>query len=442
MRYGSTKISLNRHGMVIFFMAVYGLLGISTGFASTTNNVIGTYASWPTNWVALNSLNDPTDGVAHPESDFVGDTTNSGAYYARNSDYVFFRMRVQIDTVIPGTTFHNAHFVLINLIGSNYVSGALQAGTDDGNPDYAFTWDSKSNDNTKHGLEMSVRSVIGVDWKSTRMDDVDGDAGKKGTNDINGLISGSTYRTTDGYVRTIDQAGTTNFGMTTVIDYAVKWSYLQTYTGLTSNQQWRVALASIDNATDHNPLTTDIAGGATPSSLVTQGWSTVYSTPTSSGMALHAYQAMGGTYVEFVAYDVANEGVMLLSVLDAAGQVVWTGETNVTACARLTCRFLVPDLAVGGTYNFAVRDEAGTGWSAPGVTVTPFAAEMIHMSATGATLSFNSLPAREYAVQWVERLGAPWQTVTQVVAVATATRVFVAYPDPKASSGFFRVLLK
>jgi autotransporter-associated beta strand protein len=165
--------------------------------------------------------------------------------------------------------------------------------------------------------------------------------------------------------------------------------------------------------------------------------------PTSSGIDLRAYQGADGVYVEFVAYDVEDgSGTVRLAVLGADGKEVWSGETNVLAGARYVCRFLVPGLAVGGTYNFVVRDEVGKGWSAPGVTVMPFAAKMVSLSLTGVTLSFDSLPEREYEIQWVARLGDVWQTVTTVVADSDRTSAFVAYPDPKAPSGFFRVRVK
>jgi hypothetical protein len=166
------------------------------------------------------------------------------------------------------------------------------------------------------------------------------------------------------------------------------------------------------------------------------------SDPTSSGIDLRAYQSADGVYVEFVAYDVENDGTAVLSVLGADGRVIWSGTTNVLAGERYVCRFLVPGLEVGGTYNFAVRDEIGKGWSAPGVTVTPFAAKMVSLSLTGVTLSFDSLPEREYEIQWVARLGDVWQKAATVLADSDHTSVFVAYPDPKAPSGFFRVRVK
>ncbi len=248
-------------------------LGSAVPLSATTYNVIGTYADWPTNWVPVNALNDPDDGLANVQLDFVGDAANPGAYYASNTEYVFFRQRVDLDTASAMSVFHDAHLVLIDLAGQDYntTTKALQSGSD-GYPDYGFAWDSKSNDNTKHGLEMVVRSTAATYWNGINMDDIDYSVGQKLANDING-----GGRTTDGYLRVIDQQSTTVFGGTTYIDYAVKWSYLQAYTGLTSNQVWRVAFGSISDATDHNNLNADISGGASPASLSTNGWAQIRS---------------------------------------------------------------------------------------------------------------------------------------------------------------------
>lgn len=102
------------------------------------------------------------------------------------------------------------------------------------------------------------------------MDDLDGSAGQKLANDING-----GGRTTDGYIRSVDGQSTTNFGTTSFIDFAVSWSYLETYTDLERGQKWNLALGSIANATDHNLINTDIASGAGPDSAITTGWQAV-----------------------------------------------------------------------------------------------------------------------------------------------------------------------
>lgn len=254
-----------------FLMAGFVFSCAVSCLVAGTVNQVGTYANWPTTWVPLNTLNDADDGLSAAQLDFVGNTTTPAVYCANNAEYVFFRMRVAMDTVLS-TTFRDAHFIVINLVGQDMspTTHTLQAGTEE-LPDYAFAWDSKSNDNTKHGLEMTIRATTGSLWSDVKMDDIDLDAGKKGANDING-----DGRTTDGYVRTMDQQSTTGFGMTTYIDYAVKWSYLRAYTGLNTNQSWKVTVASLANATDHNAFTADIGGGVNPASSVSVGWVPLY----------------------------------------------------------------------------------------------------------------------------------------------------------------------
>ncbi len=162
-------------------------------------------------------------------------------------------------------------------------------------------------------------------------------------------------------------------------------------------------------------------------------------TPTSSGVDVRAYQAADGIYVEFVAYDVEADGTIQLALMGANGEVVWSGSVDVTAGPRFFARFLVPGLELGGTYNFQVRDEVGKWWEANGVTVEAFATEMVSATLAGITLSFDSLPEREYEIQWTGELGGTWQTVETVTANGEQTRVVVAYPNADDPSGFFRV---
>jgi len=166
--------------------------------------------------------------------------------------------------------------------------------------------------------------------------------------------------------------------------------------------------------------------------------------PTSSGVDLQAYRGADGVYVEFVAYDVEGDGYMTLYLIGPDGWPIWEGTTEVTASPRQVCRFRVPDhlAEVGGTYAFVVRDEVGKIWRAPAVTVKPFAAEMIRMSLVGVTLAFDSLPDREYEIQWTRRLGTPWQTVTNVPSQGKRTTVVVPHPDSTSPSGFFRIVVQ
>lgn len=162
--------------------------------------------------------------------------------------------------------------------------------------------------------------------------------------------------------------------------------------------------------------------------------------PTSSGIDLRAFQTAEGVAVEFVAYDVEADGIIRLALLGADRETVWEGDVAVTAGPQFVARFLVPGLELGGSYDFLVRDEVGKWWDANGVTVGSFEAEMTRATLTGITLTFDSLPDRDYEIQWLEELGGTWQTVTNIHAGGATTSVVVEYPDPSNPSGFFRVL--
>jgi hypothetical protein len=164
--------------------------------------------------------------------------------------------------------------------------------------------------------------------------------------------------------------------------------------------------------------------------------------PLSSRIDLRAYKGAEGVFVEFVAYDVAADGEITLFLLDGNGNPVWIGTASVRAGPRQVVRFEVPGLMVGNTYDFAVRDEIGQPWRADDVPVTPFAAEMIRMSLAGVTLAFDSLPDREYEIQWTPRLGQSWRTITNVWSQGERTSLVVPHPDPAAPSGFFRIRVK
>ena len=162
----------------------------------------------------------------------------------------------------------------------------------------------------------------------------------------------------------------------------------------------------------------------------------------SSGIDLQAFRGADGVYVEFVAYDVEEDGDITLFLMGPDGKPVWDDSVAVEAGGDFICRFLVPGLEAGRAYNFALQDEVGKFWEAWNVPVKPFAADMISMSLAGVTLSFESLPEREYAILWTPRLGAPWQTVKYVFTDDTRTAVVVPYPDRSAPSGFFRIVLQ
>ncbi len=233
------------------------LLGAVSANAAVVQH-IGNYTGWGSvTWNALNGLNDSVDGNAG-QLEFVGNTTTPGAYWGMDNNYVFFRMRLDVGS---NPSFSDSHFVLIDIMG-------------DYSPDYAFAWDSKSTDQTAHGLEMLVFDTSDGTWGGTKMDDFDGHGGQKLAKDING-----DGRTTDGYVQSTDNVGSAGdpFGTTTFLDFAVSLSYLSNYVpALVQNTDWRVQFASIANSTDHNLLSADIAGGQSPSSAITAAsWTTV-----------------------------------------------------------------------------------------------------------------------------------------------------------------------
>lgn len=138
-----------------------------------------------------------------------------------------------------------------------------------------------------------------------------------------------------------------------------------------------------------------------------------------------------------------QDGAVTLYLLAPDGSLLWNDSCTVEAGCDHLCRFLVPGLEAGQSYHFAVQDEVGKIWEANNVPVRAFAADMISMSLAGVTLSFESLPEREYAIQWTPRLGAPWQTVKYVFAEDTRTTVVVRHPEIRTSpSGFFRIVLQ
>lgn len=238
--------------MRTFIVFMLTALIATTGF-STVVNQIGTYNNWATTWTAINGGTDADEGLAET-TDYVGDTSDPGLYYANNGSYVMFRVRVDAD---PYTTPRDSYLLLFDIAGYG-VTGI----------DYAFVWDAKSAIVASHGLEMGKTGVNGPTWGAAQIDDLDDNAGQKGTNDIN------YGRTTDGYVRTTDQQGTAHFGNTTFIDFAVAWSYLEANTNMRSNQTWSVALACIENKTDHNAFT-EFGNGIKSTDSISTGWAAI-----------------------------------------------------------------------------------------------------------------------------------------------------------------------
>lgn len=226
------------------------LVTVSSALATTVDQYGGTYANWPTTWIALPDLNDPDDGVAD-KLDFVGDALDPGAYWAYDDSYVYFRMRMDVG-IVSASTYADTLMIMLDQVG---------VGTP-GQPDWFFAWDTQGlktpSQAQDHGLELGVPDVVGSAWNQTRMDDIDGNVAKK--------LSPPDFAWTggDGYIRTIDSVNTTNFGTTTLVDWALSWSYLAANTTLAPYQTWRIQFGSIANSTDHNNISTDVAGNHAP----------------------------------------------------------------------------------------------------------------------------------------------------------------------------------
>jgi hypothetical protein len=236
----------------------------SAGYSDLIDIYGGHYDAWPTAWNAVSSLNDPNDGVAS-ELDFVGDSSDPCFYYHVGSQYIYFRCRVA-DGAADADTYRDSVLVTIDQVGVGNV----------GEPDYAFAWDSKGEQTNpgQHGLEMTVLDSIVSTWDKTKFDDIDGNAAQKIAPPDIGLANG------DGYLRLNNNQSTANFGLTTYIDFAVSWDYLENKSGTTlaKGQEWRLQLGSIANATDHNNITEDVAGSYSPGSTVSLTWSGPIST--------------------------------------------------------------------------------------------------------------------------------------------------------------------
>lgn len=233
----------------------------ATAWGITVDQYGGSYGSWPTDWTPLLSLNDPDDGLAREHLDFVGNDTHPGAFWAWDDDYIYFRMRVDAGTV-GAATYTDTIMVLVD----NLTAGVT------GQPDYAFMWDTNGSPSAQHGLELGIPDTVGTKWSTTKMNDLDGNSGLK--------IAPPDFADSggEGYLRTTDGQASDDFGTTSLIDWAISWAYLASHTDLRKGQSWAVQFGSIDNATDHNNIRYDVAGGHAPGETGLS-WSESFETP-------------------------------------------------------------------------------------------------------------------------------------------------------------------
>jgi hypothetical protein len=224
----------------------------------------GSYENWPTAWTSL-GLNDPDDGL-NEYVDIVGDAIDPAAFWAVGNGYVHFRIRLDTGTFnATAAAARNTWLVMVDAANYVYPLGSANR------PDYAFVFDLKGEQSQpgNHGLEMTHVDVTGSKWSDTRFGDMDNDAG--------GKVAPPDFSTSggDGYVRTTDGVGTTAFGTTTFMDFAIKSLYLgANVANLSTNGQWRIQVATIENATDHNKITSDVSGNQSPDSLISvNSWS-------------------------------------------------------------------------------------------------------------------------------------------------------------------------
>lgn len=344
-------------------------LAVSSAEADVETKIIGDKGTaWPAHWTEITALRDGADAGTAPRLDFTTNALGQGTvYWAKDEYYVYFRLRLNIATV-DVNTYRDVIWIYINKVG--YGSAVA---------DYAIAWDSKSDDNAKHGVEMQVY-YRGTTWSTIEFDDIDGTAGSKLANDING---GS--RTTDGYLRILSNLSGVDTN-TSFIDWAVSWTYLETYTDLRKTDVWYMTVGCKNSSTDHNTLGTypasDLTGLTNFNSVaVTEGgpgWNGPMSmtTPTISGV-ISQTQTYGDTSVTLS--GVVSAG----SIYPANGETVSITINGVTTNATIA----------GGAGAFSVNfSTATTPYSATPYPITyvyPGSGNLAPATNSSTTLTVN-----------------------------------------------------
>ena len=149
------------------------VLGVTIGGANATETkLIGDKGTaWPSSWTEIPALRDGDDtdtDNGDDRIDYVGNSSGQGAvYWAKDADYIYFRTRMHVGT-ITSATYRDILWIIIKKVGLS------------SNPaDYAFAWDSQSNDNTKHGLEMQTYYRNGSTWPTLEFNDRDGGSARQ-----------------------------------------------------------------------------------------------------------------------------------------------------------------------------------------------------------------------------------------------------------------------
>ena len=336
---------------------VFAVFTATNASATTTEWYPGGsgFTGWPTNWIAIASLNDPVGlSAANARLDFVGDAQNPGAYWSANSNYFFIRMRVAVSNV-TSTTFRDAHWIYIDRV--DFTNGAAAPNM----PDYAIAWDSKNNDLSKHGLELQTGTNLSATafWSQMQLNDSDGLSNDKAAPpDFN--MSGN------GYIRTIDMRPTTNFGYTTYIDFAVNWSFIRANTALNTNQEWRLQFGSRNDSTDHNFPQDDIAGGFSAASPVASSWGVLpLSHPLSATIGFSVFAASTNVYATLSTVNETGYGDIVVYVWQADDwkEIGSVPSQPIELQSAEQQSYYIPlsgnGLTVGSSYYFKVVDEAG-----------------------------------------------------------------------------------
>lgn len=251
-------------------LVLLGLLsGIAAGYSANGAVIVAftgnSLSEWPASWISVEGVEDVAGDSALSDRDLIGDSSFTTIARAADDTYVYFQTRLNLPSApTQPTDWNGAFFLLIDKVGY---------GTD-GTPDYSFSWDSRANaaQYSNHALELQVFGSAASTWGSVAMADIDGNPAAKVEPDF-------VYGGPMAYGRTIDGQPNPGLGAgsSTLIQYAITWSHLETYTQLRRADTWRVQAAWVDNRNDHGTLAAavDFAGGVTSGTdLLTSGaWS-------------------------------------------------------------------------------------------------------------------------------------------------------------------------